>query len=242
MDGLTRDKLHQYYKNNLWCDLELFLSADLNETELQALIHELETLPNRPEPELKTWPILPTAQKLSESKAGSTQCSLRMGGSSLPMTHEDYQALSVFNTFLGGYFGSRLVKNIREDKGHTYGIYSSLQVIDHVDYWMIGAEVQQDYKQEVLDEVKLEINRLVRERISDEELETVRNYSVGSLISQFSNSFDLMERFKSVHRNGLDMKYYQDKLTYLKTFTAEDMLAIGEKYFKVTPDIEITVG
>lgn len=242
LDGLTREKLIQYYNGYLWSGLEIFLSADLSSSELASLIKSLETLPNRSLMKMREWEIDPIHQKLSETKEDAMQSSLRMGGKSLPMKHPDYLALSVFNTFLGGYFGSRLIKNIREDKGHTYGIYSSLQVIDTFDYWMIGAEVQKDFKSEVISEVKSEIDRLVKEEIGSDELETVRNYSMGRMISQFSNSFDLMERFKSVHRNELDMSYYTAKLNYLKTFSALDMLEIGAKYFSKDPEIEITVG
>lgn len=242
VDGLTRSKLQEYYTNSLWSELEIFLSADLTTQELEALILSLEVLPNRKLRSLKEWGLKPENQRLNMTKEGAMQSSLRMGGPSLPMTHPDFFALGVFNTFLGGYFGSRLIKNIREDKGHTYGIYSSLQVIDQYDYWMIGAEVQRDFKEEVIFEVKQEIDRLVHEKISSDELETVRNYSVGKMISQFSNSFDLMERFKSVHRNNLSMRFYRDKLAYLKMFTAEDILEVGAKYFSQEPEIQITVG
>ncbi|MHA7130772.1 M16 family metallopeptidase [Algoriphagus namhaensis] len=242
VDALHRGKLVDYYQSSLWTNLEFFLAADLDPTDLHKLIKELENLPNQPTMGSIMLPIQKGVKVLHESKEGAVQSSLRFGGSSIPMSHPDYHRLSFFNTILGGYFGSRLIKNIREDKGHTYGIYSSLQVIDQYDYWMIGAEIQKDFKEEVMQEIFSEIKKLSLERVDEDEMETVRNYSIGTLISQFSNSFDLIDRFKSVHRNGLGMEFYQDKMQNLKSIQAEEIQDIAQKYFGEDPEIQIIVG
>jgi predicted Zn-dependent peptidase len=177
-----------------------------------------------------------------EDRPGALQSSIRLGNWSIPKNHPDYLALSVFNTILGGYFGSRLIKNIREDKGHTYGIFSSLAEIGESNYWVIGADVQKAQREEVITEIYKEISLLATEEISAQELEVVRNYLIGQMVTKFSSSFDLMDRFRAIHHSGLDFDFYRKKLTFLRSFTPEDILEIGKKYFSNPPFIEVIVG
>ncbi|MDN3202849.1 M16 family metallopeptidase [Algoriphagus sediminis] len=242
VESINVEKLKDYYETKLWTDIEIFLAGNFSEAEIEKLFTLLGKIPNR---EKKSEE--PLTQKvhpyfLDQVNENAVQVSLRMGAPSIPMKHPDYLALSVFNTFLGGYFGSRLIKNIREDKGHTYGIYSSLQVIGNLDYVLIGAEIQKGFKEEVIKEIEAEILKLCEIPIPEEELNSVRNYSIGKMLSQFSNSFDLLDRFKIVHRQGLGMNFYEMKLHYLKNFEADEILRIGKKYFSEKMPIRITIG
>jgi len=242
VDIVTTAKLKSYYENLLFQDVEVFVSGDFEEKEFENLREILGDLPNR-----KSFkdPILPSAQtslRVIESRENAVQSSIRIGNWSISKTDPDFFSLSVFNTILGGYFGSRLIKNIREDKGHTYGISSSLAEIGDSNYWVIGADVQKAFYKEVIEEIYLEIEKLVSERINEDELEVVRNYMIGQMLSRFSSSFDLMDRFLSVHHSGLDFNFYTQKLAFLKSFTAEDVTKIGEKYFTERPLIEVVVG
>ncbi|EAZ79099.1 M16 family metallopeptidase [Algoriphagus machipongonensis] len=242
VDEVTQDRLFFYYREMLWQEMEIFVSGKLSESELQQLTFKLGKLPNRKATNQTLLPDSKTQLLWEESRENAVQSSIRMGCLSIPKTHPDYIGLSVFNTILGGYFGSRLIKNIREDKGHTYGIFSSLGEIGDINYWVVAADVQKAFYQEVIDEIYLEIDRLIEEPTSDDEIEVVRNYMIGQMLSRFSSSFDLMDRFRSVHQSGLDFNFYFDKLGYLKTFTTEDIQAIGRKYFKEKDFVRIVVG
>ncbi len=242
VDAINTDLIRDYYQNKSWQGLEIFVTGDLDSSELNQIIKELGGLPNR---KVENQGILPpgeTLQATVESREKSVQSSIRIGGLSIPKSHPEFMGLSVFNTILGGYFGSRLVKNIREDKGHTYGIYSSLAEIGDANYWVIAADVQKAFYPEVIREIYLEINRMVISPIDEDELETVRNFMIGQMLSRFSSSFDLMDRFISVHHSGMELDYYTDKLDYLKNFTAENMMEIGKKYFSAPPFVEVVVG
>jgi zinc protease len=242
VDLVSQDKLKSYYAEMLWQDLEIFVCGDFEENELKGLCALLGELPNRkrvPEPFL---PAAETNFHVIESRENAVQSSIRIGNWSISKTDPDFFALSVFNTILGGYFGSRLIKNIREDKGHTYGISSSLAEIGDTNYWVIGADVQKAFYQEVIEEIYFEIEKLASEPIDEDELEVVRNYMIGQMLSRFSSSYDLMDRFRSVHHSGLDFSFYTQKLAYLKSFTSKDVTRMGEKYFKKKPFIEVVVG
>jgi predicted Zn-dependent peptidase len=209
---------------------------------LDELVKALESVPN------KVHQPIPDLQKISsgtgeqEFRGSAVQSSIRIGHWSIPKTHPDYIPLSVFNTILGGYFGSRLIKNIREDKGHTYGINSSLVEIGDFNYWVISADVQKAHFQECLTEIYKEITDLVENPIGKDEIEVVRNYLIGKMLAGFSSSFDLLDQFKAVHFSGLNFEFFEEKLRFLKRFTAEDIQRIGKTYFADPPFIEVVVG
>ncbi len=242
VDQVEQTDLSAYYHSQLWTDTEYFLCGDLSATELADTVAHLEKLPAKTTPSPASPPAATTSPMLTELRADAVQSSIRMGGWSIPKSHPDFLALSVFNTILGGYFGSRLIKNIREDKGHTYGIYSSLAEIGDFCYWVIGADVQKAQKDLVIGEIYKEIYLLATEAVGSEELEVVRNYLIGQMLSRFSSSFDLMDRFRSVHHSGLDFDFFRKKLAFLRTFTADDILEIGRKYFSQPPYTEVIVG
>ncbi len=143
---------------------------------------------------------------------------------------------------MGGYFGSRLVKNIREDKGHTYGIHSSLAEIGDYNYWVISADVQKEHFKDCVQEIYKEISKLVENPVPEDEIEVVRNYLIGKMLAGFSSSFDLLDQFKAVHFSGLDLSFFEKKLLFLKQFTSADIQRIGKTYFSKPSFIEVVVG
>lgn len=242
VDIIKREQLISYYENMLWQECEIFVTGNFDSEELEILSYKLGQLPNREVTKSVLLPGINTLLAVTEPKVKSVQSSIRIGSWSIPKTHPDFIGLTVFNTILGGYFGSRLIKNIREDKGHTYGIFSSLAEIGDSNYWVIAADVQKAFYPEVIKEIYHEIRLLTEVEIDADELEVVRNYLIGQMLKQFSTSFDLIERFKAVHQSGMTLDYYTQKLAYLKEFTAKDMISIGQKYFSKPPFIEVIVG
>ncbi|MCS5490115.1 M16 family metallopeptidase [Algoriphagus limi] len=242
LEEISSERLLQHSQNQLWQNLEIFISGNFSAQELSKLLQGLEKFPFRTALEQTLLPEISSENFIHEKKAESVQSSIRIGDFSIPKNHPDFIPLVVFNSILGGYFGSRLIKNIREDKGHTYGIYSSLAQIGDLNYWVISADVEKKYLQTVKDEIKKEIQTLCDEPVPSDELELVRNYLLGQMLSQFSNSFDLMDRFRAVHHAGLTLDFYQQKLKFLKQFNQGHILEIGEKYFKNKEIFEVSVG
>jgi zinc protease len=239
---ITPKLLKAYCQSNLWKDCNLFLSGDFTLQELDALLAQLEQLPLRHGAQKQELMSPSPTWEFQEDKEGAVQSSIRLGAWAIPKKHTDYPALAVFNTLLGGYFGSRLVKNIREDKGHTYGIHSSLVELDTYAYWIIAADVKKAHQEEVFEEIDKEI-KLLRTVLADsEEIEILRNYLIGQLFSKFSSPFDLIEQFKGVYYSGLDFSFYENRFNYLKKFTAKDLLNIGERYFSSADRVKVRVG
>ncbi|WP_186755576.1 M16 family metallopeptidase [Echinicola salinicaeni] len=242
VDAVTPEKLNDFYQHKFLVQPEIFVIGNLNEVEIDNIISEFENLEIIKSSKLSTdfqiWP----EKRINELKDKSVQSSIRLGQHLIPKTHPDYHSLTVFNTILGGYFGSRLIKNIREDKGHTYGIYSSIGSLEKADYWVVMADVQKSYADEVIEEVYKEIELLKTIPIGQKEIETVRNYMIGHFLSNFSNAFDLINRFKGIHHAGLDYDFYEAQLNYFRSFKPEEIMEVGQKYFDPKNIIEVVVG
>ncbi|WP_228527486.1 M16 family metallopeptidase [Pararhodonellum marinum] len=241
VDEVSVEDLKTFYQDNFLNRPELFLTGPLGDDQVTEIMKAFEDLPNLAAPiHLLDYQFNPN-EKITETRAKSVQSTIRIGQHLISKKHPDHHGLMVFNTILGGYFGSRLIRNIREDKGHTYGIYSSIGSLNPTDYWLVMADVQKGFAEEVIEEVYKEIDRLKSEAVSHDELETVRNYMIGHFLSSFSSPFDLISRFKSIHQHGLDYSFYEEQLQYIRKFTPEDVLRIGQQYFKEN-FIEVVVG
>ena len=234
--------LKDYYHNHLWKDCSLFLSGDFSEAELEQIIRTLEQLPFKQGAQKVALPEPMLTAAIEEERENAVQSSIRLGGWSIPKNHADYHSLAVFNTLLGGYFGSRLVKNIREDKGHTYGIHSSLAELEPYAYWVIAADVKKANQVEVFEEINQEIEQLCTVAADAVEIEILRNYLIGQLFAKFSSPFELIDQFKNVYFAGLDFSYYENRFNYLKKFTAEDLMRSGQGYFSSLNRVKIRVG
>ena len=239
---ITPALLQAYYQDHLWKDCSLFLSGDFKTQELEQLLATMEQLPLKQGAKKQALPTPAATAFLLEDREDAVQSSIRLGAWSIPKSHADYPALAVFNTLLGGYFGSRLVKNIREDKGHTYGIHSSLVEWDQYAYWVIAADVKKAHQEEVFAEIDKEIQILRTVLASPEEIEILRNYLIGQLFTKFSSPFDLIDQFKGVYYAGLDFSFYEKRFETLKKFTAADLLSIGNRYFSSPDRVQVRVG
>ncbi|MFN5183455.1 MAG: M16 family metallopeptidase [Bacteroidota bacterium] len=175
-------------------------------------------------------------------KEDAIQSSIRIGRSLFNKKHPDYFKFQLLNTVLGGYFGSRLMSNIREDKGYTYGIGSGLVSLINGGYFFISTEVGIDVTQKTLDEIYFEIKRLREELIPEEELKLVKNYFLGSFLRSIDGPFALAEKFKAVWEFGMDYNYYTRYIDEVSNCTAEELLDIANKYLQEEDLIELVVG
>jgi predicted Zn-dependent peptidase len=185
--------------------------------------------------------ITPGKKKEHISKEG-VQTSLRLGIRTLNRTDDRYPELLLFNHILGGYFGSRLMKNIREEKGLTYGIYSSINPFRYDSFFVIGADVNKENRDLALDEIGKEIKRMRTELIDADELEIARNHFLGSLQSEVANPFSVTDKIKNIHLNGLSSHYYQNLFRKINGMSAKDLLGLGEEYVHEDNLFVATVG
>lgn len=177
------------------------------------------------------FPFHPAVEKEQfVHKKDAMQAAIRLGKPIITRLHPDYMALSVVNTILGGYFGSRLMNNIREDKGYTYGIGSSLISLQHSGMFVIASEVGSDVLQPALAEIFMEIRRLREEKVGSKELSLVKNYLMGTLMRSLDGPFEIAERLRTSLEFGLTLDYYLQYAHTIKTITPEKIISLAHEY------------
>lgn len=175
-------------------------------------------------------------------KADAIQSAIRVGRILFNKKHPDYFKFQVLNTILGGYFGSRLMNNIREDKGYTYGIGSGLASLVNAGYFFISTEVGADVTNDALKEIYAEIKLLRDELVDEEELETVRNYVLGQFLRGVDGPYALADKFKAVWEFGLGYDYFDKYFDAVKTVTPQELKDLANMYLKEEDLIEVVVG
>ena len=163
-------------------------------------------------------------------KDGALQTAIRLGRILFNKTHEDYLDFLVLNTILGDYFGSRLMSNIREDKGYTYGIGSMVAELHETGYFLIATEVGKDVKDAAIEEIKKELVRLQEEPVAEEELELVKNYMLGQLLKSADGPYSMTDLFLSVEPHGMDLDFYNNAIDSLHAIKAERIQELAKRY------------
>ncbi len=164
-------------------------------------------------------------------KDGALQSAIRAGFPAISRHNEDYPAFYIANTILGGYFGSRLMQNIREDKGYTYGIGSSINQLKDLAYVVISTQVGAKHTDATLKEIHYEVNRLRNESVPVEELELVKNYTAGGLLRSFDGTFSQASLLNTMLMHGLSQSYYEQFLKKIYAISPADILMVAQKYF-----------
>jgi len=181
-------------------------------------------------------------QDIYIEKPEALQSAIRMGNLSINRTHEDFPALQVLNCVFGGYFGSRLMANIREDKGYTYGIGSGIASLKHAGYFFLATEVGAHVCADALKEIEKEITLLREELVADEELDLVKNYMLGSMLGSLENAFSHADKFKNIHFFGLGYSYYDKYIETVKNITAQDLKEMANRYLDWNAMARVVVG
>jgi zinc protease len=175
-------------------------------------------------------------------KPEALQSAIRMGLPSITRSHPDFPSLQVMNTVLGGYFGSRLMANVREDKGYTYGIGSGASSLNKGGALFIATEVGADVCKAAITEIEKEINILKTELVPQDELSLVRNYMLGSLLGSLENIFSHADKFKNIYFSGLDYNYYDRYTQVIRSSTSEEVRQTANKYLDLNKFYKVIVG
>jgi predicted Zn-dependent peptidase len=181
-------------------------------------------------------------KKLHFPVDGALQTAIRMGKMLMPKTHPDYIGFQVLNTILGDYFGSRLMSNIREDKGYTYGIGSAIMELHHDGYFIIVTEVGKEVTAATLNEIKAELQRLQDEPVPQDELDLVKNYMLGQLLKCADGPYAMLDMYNSVDMYGLDLSYYDQVIAQVREMTQDRIRELAQKYLNWDDFLIVTAG
>lgn len=155
--------------------------------------------------------------------------------------HPDFMKVMVLNTVFGGFFGSRLMSNIREEKGYTYGIHSYVQNHLQQSAWLISTEAGKDVCEATIEEVYKEMQRLREELVDEEELLLVRNYLMGTILGDLDGPFQIMGRWKNLVLNNLSQDYFYESINTIKNISAVELQELAKKYLVPEEFYELVV-
>ena len=191
----------------------------------------------------KNYSLNPAAEKkyaiLNDEKG--VQGAIRLARPFPNRHHPDFAKVQVLNNIFGGFFGSRLMSNIREDKGYTYGIHSYIQNHIHETAWMVSTEAGRDVCAATIAETYKEMENLRTGIIEEDELHLVRNYMIGSLLGDLDGPFQIIARWKSYILNGLSEDYFYKSIETFKTVSAEELQELAKKYLNPEEFYELLV-
>ncbi len=245
-DNLQLEDIKEFYKDNYTSDnCKIIVSGKMDESVLTKIEDRFgatawNTKASIVDPQHLL--ISSTEKKVFVHKKDAVQSSIRIGRPLFNKTHKDFAGIMLLNLVLGGYFGSRLMQNIREDKGYTYGINSLLLSHLKSGHFAIITEVGTDVCEAAISEIYTEIKRLREEIIPEEELSLVKNFFSGEMLRSFDSPFALSESLKGNLPFGFDNSYYEEFLQKIKETSSEKILELANTYFKEEDLYEVVVG
>ena len=245
IENISREAVVNFYEKQIKGKrFTVFLSGNFGETEIKEINESLGKISVKDieKPIEKSYASPEVGENLVVERPENLQSSIRLGRKLFNRSHPDFFKFIVANTIFGGYFGSRLMKNIREDKGFTYGISSSLIPQREAGYLIIGTDVKKEFTQQTLDEITKEINVLQTEKVSENELETAKNYMIGSFIGSLNTPFEVADRQKIVILDNLPNDFYQNYIKSINAISAIDVMEIANKYYNPEDMCEVVVG
>jgi predicted Zn-dependent peptidase len=225
---LIQEFYRDYYVNG---KLVMFVAGKLPANLFQLIDQYFGDLNNQPVaiPPIATAPALERKYRVTNDAQG-VQGAIRIGTFFPNRHHPDFVRAQVLNNVFGGFFGSRLMSNIREEKGYTYGIYSYLENHMEQSAWIISTEAGRDVCEATIVEVYKEMEILREEPVEDEELLLVQNYMMGSILGDLDGPFHIINRWKTIVLNGLDENYFDHQISSIKKVTPGELQALANKY------------
>lgn len=221
----------------------VFISGRVTDEILQSLN---KALSDALQPGEKPSPHVPTPdgqpRSAFERRPDTLQSAVRLGRRGLSRHHEDFYGLYVLNTLLGGYFGSRLMTNIREEKGYTYNIYSMLETMRHDGSLLIGTEVSPDYVEPTLKEVEREIKQLQESPVGGEELKMVRNFLSGNFLTMLDGPFNVSEVVRTLVLDDLPLETFDELVSAVQNIEAAALQELAQKYLNKEEMWQVVVG
>lgn len=247
VEGVDREALLDYYTRELlYTNCILGLSGRFGREEVdlinkyigQAAAWSSKAADRMPHHHL----AVPSGDKhLTQSLQDSVQASIYIGAPTISRKDPDFHTLSLLNLVYGGYFGSRLMKNIREDKGLTYGIYSYIQQYRHAAAFIINTDTAVEYVPQCLDEIYAEMDRLIQQPIDSGELRKARNYLMGRLLDQVDGPFKSASTFLGLRTHDIPLSYIKEKEKALMAIGPDALQDAARKYFRREEMYEVIV-
>lgn len=244
---ITRENLITFHKQNFTAEkTNIFICANLQSNTVQdllAIIKQIQ-LPKSETIQVPQYKIVTNdSRSLRVPKENAVQTALKIGKVMVNRNHPDFIKLQVVNTILGGYFGSRLMTSVREEKGYTYGIGSAIISMKESGYFIISSQVGKDVHEKALEAIFAELQRLRTELVPEEELNIVKTYMLSSFARSFDGAMATSEMLLDTVLYGLDFtEYYNQMWNLTNSIQAKEIQELANTYLHENSMYEIAVG
>lgn len=242
-DQLTPVDLKNYFEtfytaNRCFC----VVSGKIDSLEIEQISTVLSLIRDGKRKIPYILPEIRSTQLVYREKDQVLQSAIRIGRVLFDRNHPDFTGMQMLSTVLGGYFGSRLVKNLREDKGYTYGVFSAMINLQHTGYLAIATEVAAEVTEQAIEQIWLEIDRLRTERIGEEELNMVRNVMIGEIMRILDGPFGIADvTIENIQNNKTNASIDQ-LVSEINTITSDRLLDLASRYFDREHFVTVIAG
>lgn len=245
LDALNREALIKYHQQHYAsAHTALFVSGNVDDSVIELLNTQYGNIPLQKNTVTKNAAQIQSAtqKKFYIEKSDSVQSSIRIGKIAIPRTHPDFLPYNIMMVIFGGYFGSRLMSNIREDKGYTYGIHAMTSHYRNASHMEINTEVGNEVCESAIEEIYKEMEIMRSEPVSTDELSIVRNYMMGSILRATDGPFNRIQIIKNLMLHDMTTTYYDNYVRTLLTVTPAQIMEMAQKYLIKEEMTEVICG
>lgn len=228
--NLKRDDLIEFFERHVRAD-KLFVVGKITQADLEDVLYPFQS-------STVSEKIPPVHMPINRGKLidkvereSSVQSSIRFGKRTIDRNHHDFPGLLLLNHYFGGFFGSQLMRNLREEKGLTYGVGSSLHSFRNDALLSIGTDVNKENADQAVEQIQQELRKISNGDINTDDLELARRHFIGSVQSDVANPFSVLSKIKNLQLHDLSPTYYEDLLNTVDTISLDQLTSLGKKYF-----------
>jgi predicted Zn-dependent peptidase len=242
--NLTRDDTEDFYRR-FYCAENCFAVCSMGDDAAQreTLLALLSQIP-RSSLVIRNSPlVMPHSDRYRFlSIEGAVQSAIRIGRILFPRRHPDFVGMQVVATLLGGYFGSRLVRNLREERGYTYGVLAAMVNLREAGYLAIATEVAAEVTQDAIAQIFAEMERLKTEPVTEDELENVKRSMTGEVMRILDGPFGIVDVAIESVQAGIDRNYINCFIREVEAATPDLIMALAHKYLNRDAFTTVIVG
>ena len=243
-DAITREDIKTHFQNTYGSNnCKIFISGKTDDSIIEKLNQTVGKVLVEKEYFQLTAPTIPKAEgRVVMPMKDSLQSAIRIGRHMYNRHHPDYVGMFVLNTIFGGYFGSRLMSVIREEKGYTYNVSSMLDAFRMDGCFHIGTEVSPEFVEPTIKCVYEEMDKLKNDLVGETELKMVRRYLLGNMLTQLDGAFNTSNAVRTLTMDGVPLDHFDSMVKTIKNITAEEIRGLAQKLFVKEKMWEVVVG
>ncbi|WP_303309872.1 pitrilysin family protein [Hymenobacter sp. BT730] len=244
IDALTMEQVKAFYQSQYGAQrTAVFVAGKFDKEALRdAITKAWVSMPQGPAPHIEVAKSMTRPNVVTLDRPSAPQSTIVIGLPVVDPTHPDYIRMRVMNSLLGGSFGSRITRNIREDKGYTYSPYSYLETHYRTGNWSQNADVTTQETGNSLKEIMYEIERLQKTPPTAEELKGIQNYESGLFVLRNSTPGGIIGQLNTLELHGLPDSYLTEQVKNINAVTPQQVSETARKYVRPEAMTIVVVG